>query len=375
MSTVILLAWIFFGLLNSFQMYVNTDDARKYYPLSMVLHLALGNNLLKGVISLPFIWIFYRAPIALTDWRRRALLYFLLLPVFCLIHAAVRPLVIPFMMTEPPPPGTVIDYPFKFTMGLRSFFVDNAWGFFCAVLVFHAWQYAFQARQRALNESMLEARLASAELQVLKMQLHPHFLFNTLNTIYNLIPVNGRHAQIMTARLGHLLRVSLDHVTTEKVPLHHELDFLMEYVEIEKARFEERLRVEQDVPPDTLQAEVPNMILQPLVENAVRHGISKKASGGMVKISAKRDNGRLVLTVTNDGRPASDKSSTGIGLANTRARLTKLYGDDFSFNLEPFGTGTRVSLSIPFQEGPDAIREDLQQKPETIQARRVSSQS
>jgi two-component system, LytTR family, sensor kinase len=375
MSTVILLAWTFFGLLNSFQMYVNTDDARKYYPLSMVLHLALGNNLLKGVISLPFIWIFYRAPIALTDWRRRALLYFLLLPVFCLIHAAVRPFVIPFMMTEPPPPGTVIDYSFKFTMGLRSFFVDNAWGFFCAVLVFHAWQYAFQARQRALNESMLEARLASAELQVLKMQLHPHFLFNTLNTIYNLIPVNGRHAQIMTARLGHLLRVSLDHVTTEKVPLHHELDFLMEYVEIEKARFEERLRVEQDVPPDTLQAEVPNMILQPLVENAVRHGISKKASGGMVKISAKRDNGRLVLTVTNDGRPASDKSSTGIGLANTRARLTKLYGDDFSFNLEPFGTGTRVSLSIPFEEGPDATPEELQQTPEKIQARRVSSQS
>ena len=375
MSTVILLAWTFFGLLNSFQMYVNTDDARKYYPLSMVLHLALGNNLLKGVISLPLIWIFYRVPIALTDWKRRVVLYFLLLPVFCLIHAAVRPFVLPFMLTEPPPPGTVIDYPYKFTMGLRSFFVDNTWGFFCAVLVFHAWQYAFQARQRALNESMLEARLASAELQVLKMQLHPHFLFNTLNTIYNLIPVNGKHAQIMTARLGHLLRVSLDHVTTEKVPLHHELDFLMEYVEIEKARFEERLRVEQDVPPETLQAEVPNMILQPLVENAVRHGISKKASGGMVKISAQRDNGRLVLTVTNDGLPASDKSSTGIGLANTRARLTKLYGEDFSFKLEPFGTGTRVSLSIPFEEGPDAIREELQQKPEEIQARKVSSQS
>src|SRR5215813_11437066 len=88
MATVILLAWTFFGLLNSFQMYVNTDDARKYYPLSMVLHLALGNNLLKGVISLPLIWIFYRVPIALADWKRRVVLYFLLLPVFCLIHAA-----------------------------------------------------------------------------------------------------------------------------------------------------------------------------------------------------------------------------------------------------------------------------------------------
>ncbi|HEU5235780.1 MAG TPA: ATP-binding protein, partial [Pyrinomonadaceae bacterium] len=142
----------------------------------------------------------------------------------------------------------------------------------------------------------------------------------------------------------------------EKVPLHHELDFLMEYVEIEKARFEERLRVEKDVASDTLQAEVPNMILQPLVENAVRHGISKKAAGGMIKISARRQNGRLELILTNDGLPlpATDKSSTGIGLANTRARLTKLYGDDFSFNLEPYGPGTRVSLSIPFEQAPQA---------------------
>jgi two-component system, LytTR family, sensor kinase len=363
-STVILLAWSFFGLLNSFQMYVNTDDARKLYPLSMVLHLALGNNLLKGVISLLFIWIFYRVPIALTDWRRRAVLYVLLFPVFCLIHSAVRPFVIPFMMTGPPPPDVEINYMFKFTMGLRSFVVDNAWGFFSAVVAFHAWQWAFQARQRALNESRLEARLASAELQVLKMQLHPHFLFNTLNTIYNLIPENARHAQIMTARLGHLLRVSLDHHATEKVALHHELDFLWEYIEIEKARFEERLRVEKDIPPETLNAEVPNMILQPLVENAVRHGISKKAGGGMVKISAHRDNGRLVLMITNDGLPATHKNSTGIGLANTRARLTQLYGEDFSFNLEPLGTGTRVTLSIPFEEESSAIKEEPQEQPE-----------
>jgi LytS/YehU family sensor histidine kinase len=234
---------------------------------------------------------------------------------------------------------------------LRSFFVDNAWGFVSVVLGFHLWQYARQARERAVNEGKLEARLASAELQVLKMQLQPHFLFNTLNTIYNLVPVNGQEAQAMIARLSNLLRFSLDHVTTEKVTLQHELDFLMEYVDIEKVRFEERLLVLSDVPANTLNAEVPNMILQPIVENAIRHGIGNKAGGGTIKIAAERRQDRLIIAVTDDGtHPVAGKNGAGIGLANTRARLTKLYGDDFSFSLEPYGEGARVQLDIPFQE-------------------------
>jgi signal transduction histidine kinase len=349
-GALILLAWTFFGLLASFQMYANTEDMRGSYPLSLVLHLALGNNLFKGVLSLPFIWVFYRAPIPITDWKRRAVLYFLLLPVFCVLHAALRPFVIPFVVSGTTPPEIQMTYGFKFWVALRSFYVDNAWGFFAVVLGFHMWQYARQAQQRAVNESRLEARLASAELQVLKMQLQPHFLFNTLNTIYNLIPQNGPEAQRTIARLSDLLRFSLDHVTTEKVTLEQELGFLMEYVEIEKVRFEERLRVEKDTPADTLKAEVPNMILQPLVENAIRHGIGKKAAGGVITISSRRNDGRLLITVVDDGVPPTSSSaqSSGIGLSNIRARLMKLYGEDFSFNLEPFGQGTRVRLSIPF---------------------------
>ena len=113
LSSLILLAWTFFGLLASFLMFVNTDDERKMYPLSLVLHLSLGNNLLKGVVLLPFIWIFYKVSIPLTDWKRRTVLYFLLLPVFAAIHAAVRPFVVPFVLTGPPPPGTQITYPFN----------------------------------------------------------------------------------------------------------------------------------------------------------------------------------------------------------------------------------------------------------------------
>jgi hypothetical protein len=288
----VLLAWAFFGVLATFQMYSNTGDMRSAFPTMRVLHLALGNSLLKAVVSLPFIWIFSRVPISLSDWKRRGVLYLVLLPAFDVVHAALRPFVIPFVLNGPPPANTDINWMFKFFVGLRSFYVDNAWGFFATVLGFHLWHYARQARERALNESRLEARLASAELQVLKMQLQPHFLFNTLNSIYNLIPQNGAEAQRVISRLSDLLRFSLDHVTTEKVTLEQELSFLMEYVEIEKVRFEERLQVQKDTSADTLKAEVPNMILQPLVENAIRHGIGKKAAGGVILISSRRASDR-----------------------------------------------------------------------------------
>jgi two-component system, LytTR family, sensor kinase len=351
MGALIILAWTFFGLLASFQLFVNTDDDRHAFPLSLVLLLALGNNVLKGVISLPFIWTFYRVPIPLSDWKRRGILYFVMLPAFVLIHGAVRPFALPFVMSGPIPATVQVTFMFKFLATLRSFFVDNAWGFFSVVLGFHLWQYSRQARERQLNESRLEARLASAELQILKMQLHPHFLFNTLHTIYNLIPANGREAQSMIARLSNLLRFSLDHVTTEKVSLQHEIDFLMEYIKIEKVRFEERLVVEEDICADTLRAEVPNMILQPLVENAIRHGIATKAAGGTIRISTRRNNGRLMIAVIDDGtNPAPEKNGAGIGLANTRARLTKLYGENFSFRLEPFEQGARATLEIPYEE-------------------------
>jgi LytS/YehU family sensor histidine kinase len=133
--------------------------------------------------------------------------------------------------------------------------------------------------------------------------------------------------------------------------------FLTEYLQIEKVRFEERLRIEKDLPAETLQAEVPNMILQPLVENAIRHGVGKKAAGGTIQISSRRDDSRLLIMITDDGEPPVMPTSgnTGIGLANTRARLTKLYGNDFAFSLEPCGRGTRVNLNIPFKARAQSI--------------------
>jgi len=208
----------------------------------------------------------------------------------------------------------------------------------------------------ALREERLQTKLARAELQVLKMQLQPHFLFNTLNTIYNLAPQNSRKAQLMISRLADLLRLSLDHVSTNTVPLQRELEFLNSYVEIEKTRFEERLTVQMDVDPDTLDAAVPNMILQPLVENAIRHGVSKKAAGGTVSIIAHKNGDRLQLSIVDDGRlSAMQSGGSGIGLANIRARLTQLYGNDYRFDLVPSTEGTRVLLELPFQRVTSAV--------------------
>jgi LytS/YehU family sensor histidine kinase len=240
-------------------------------------------------------------------------------------------------------------YSEKVSLAARSFIINDLMGFSVVVLIFNAWSYAREMQLRALNEERLTARLAQAELQALKMQLHPHFLFNTLNTIYNLAPENSRKAQLMISRLSNLLRLSLDHVSSNMVTLQQELEFLDCYLDIEKTRFEERLKVVEEIDSEALDASVPNLLLQPLVENAIRHGISKKASGGTVSILAARLRDRLTITVTDDGRPPNASSrSNGIGLSNTRARLTQLFGSDFQFEVQPAGEGTRVLIDIPF---------------------------
>jgi two-component system, LytTR family, sensor kinase len=246
-----------------------------------------------------------------------------------------------------------ISYREKVTIAAMTFFIPDLMGFACIAIAFQAWAFAMETQRRALNEERLAARLASAELQVLKMQLHPHFLFNTLNTIYNLAPQNSRKAQVMIARLSNLLRLSLDHVSSNMVPLQQELEFLDSYLDIEKTRFDERLQIVKQIEPETLDAAVPNLLLQPLVENAIRHGIGKKASGGTIEIRAVKiasTASRLRITITDDGRPPNPaSSSSGIGLANTRARLTQLFGSDFYFDLKAAGQGAQVVIDIPFQ--------------------------
>src|SRR5918992_578097 len=210
--------------------------------------------------------------------------------------------------------------------------------------------YFRQARDR----EQLEARLARAQLQTLKLQLQPHFLFNTLNTITALIGVDPRVAERMVSGLSELLRLSLRNAGEQEVPLARELELLEHYVEIQQIRFRDRLTVTLEVAPDTLQALVPNFILQPLVENAIRHGIGPRAAPGHVDVRAYRENGSLHLRVADDGvgprGRRSEPAGEGIGLGNTKARLEHLYGKAHEFSARGGSNGGFVvDIVIPYR--------------------------
>jgi sensor histidine kinase YesM len=211
-------------------------------------------------------------------------------------------------------------------------------------------------REREVRATQLEAQLAQAQLQALKMQLHPHFLFNTLNGIAGLVRDSRNKAAVdMLVGLSDLLRYTLENAGKQEVPLREELDFLELYLDIQKMRFPDRLQVEMHVASDTLDALVPNLILQPLVENAIRHGVSLRATAGMIGINAERVDGVLQITVHDDGpglRPVASSQSAGdgIGLSNTRARLAQLYGAAHRFTTENrVGGGFEAALAIPFK--------------------------
>ena len=223
----------------------------------------------------------------------------------------------------------------------------------------HAIDFHNEARERELTTAQLQTRLAEASLQSLQRQLHPHFLFNTLHTISALMHRDAEAADAMLAQLSDLLRLTLDRVGTQEVALKEELDFLEKYLEIEQTRFGERLKVDLDIHPDTLDAAVPNLLLQPLVENAVRHGIAQKIGGGRVEISARRNGDALCLVVRDTGPGLSPEKrtalDTGVGLTNTRSRLRHLFGDRHTFEFhEPADGGLAVKISIPFALAPES---------------------
>jgi len=224
-----------------------------------------------------------------------------------------------------------------------------------------------QAFSRATEErEQLGARLERAQLQALKLQLHPHFLFNALNTITALVHANPDAAERMVSELSELLRASLSNASAQELPLAHELDVLGHYLEIQRIRFQDRLTVTLDIDPDARGALVPNLLLQPLVENAIRHGITPRAAPGRVWITVARQDATLAIDVEDDGvgenpaRPHSD----GVGLGNTRARLRALYGPAHRFEAGSRADGRggfAVRMAIPFrleQSDGDADSED-----------------
>ena len=216
----------------------------------------------------------------------------------------------------------------------------------------YAYDYYLMYREREMRALELEGRLTQAELQNLKMQLHPHFLFNTLHTISVLMMRNVTAANQMLIRLSDLLRVTLDNAGTQEVTLKQELDFLNGYLEIEQTRFHDRLTVKIEIDPATLDIRVPNLLLQPLVENAIRHGISNRADAGSITIRSQRKGNRLHLEISDNGPGIPQQIfKKGVGITNSEARLKQLYGSDHSFELlQAAAGGLLVRITIPIHD-------------------------
>ena len=220
----------------------------------------------------------------------------------------------------------------------------------------HAVFYYRQSQQRALETAHLQARLAQAQLQALQSQLHPHFLFNTLHAISALMHRDVNAADRMLVQLSDLLRMTLNSVSRPEVQLHEEMDFLAKYLQIEQVRLGERLTVEFDVDVDVLDAVVPALVLQPLAENAIKHGIAPHTKPGKVSVGARPEGDRLIMTVTDSGPGPSERAlaalSTGIGVSNTRARLAHQFGAQYRFEFHRQTEGFTVLVAIPLRHDP-----------------------
>jgi two-component system LytT family sensor kinase len=339
-------AWTLAALVYSSHLYVFHNLLGKRATWWQTASEAFQDFYVWALLCPLILYLAKRFPISRTGWRKALLVHIpaslLVSLVQVALHTVVTQIVEGYLTREGAWEVFRALFARTYHFGLIPYWV--------MVLVWCGIQYY---KDRELRASQLQTRLAQAELQALKMQLHPHFLFNTLHAISALMQQDVKAADRMVARLSDLLRISLQASNIQEVPLWQELEFLEGYLEIEKTRFQDRLKVEMNIAPETLDATIPNLILQPLVENSIRHGIAKHRGAGLVEIRSEKEDGRLRVLVRDNGAGLPDEGcdtfKEGIGLSNTRARLQQLYGSkhDLQFRNAP-GGGLVVTLLIPF---------------------------
>jgi signal transduction histidine kinase len=312
-------------------------------------------------------WAAHRYRFERQTWRRAVAFHILGVIAFTAAHVALSTSARGVILTQ------LTERTFDWWMYFRDrFFLNFDWEmmtYWALVAFVHALDYHRESQERELTAAQLQTQLAEAQLEALQRQLHPHFLFNTLNTISALMHRDVQAADEMLVQLSDLLRLTLDRVGTQQVPLKDEVDFLRKYLEIEQTRFGDRLIVNIDIDPELLDAPVPNLILQPLVENALRHGIGPRIGVGKVDVTASQAGDLLTLIVRDNGVGLSpDKLNafhSGVGLSNTRSRLENLYGDRHRFEFQtPPGGGLVVTIVIPMGHDPESLDRSRLASPE-----------
>lgn len=350
---IIVSFWTFFGLLNATQLYLGLWMEGMSLPLWRVFAVDLF-GWWPWIPATPLVlWMGRRFPIEHGRWWRVLPIHLLVCVLICAAHFAVFTYA-GIVFSPFGPPRTPRSFWENFLGRAMSQFHLDLLIYAATLGVSYAVSYYFRYREREFRAAQLETQLTQAQLQTLKMQLQPHFLFNTLNGIAGLVRDNRNKAAVnMLAGLSDLLRYTLENAGKQEVPLKEELEFLELYLDIQQMRFSDRLQIEMQIEPETLDALVPNLILQPLVENAIRHGTSRRAASGTVGVSARRDNGSLRIQIYDDGpglkRDDGGTAVEGVGLSNTRARLIQLYGERQKFTLlERESGGVAATFVIPF---------------------------
>ncbi len=347
-------AWTLIGLIFAAVSYASAlADTNRRFSFLDALRLNLIQFYLWGLFSPLLFWFSRRFPLEFPPRKRgNLLLHIPALLAFAGVHQVIQVAVLwlatPRMQQQWP---SIVDcYRYYFWFG---FYIDLIIALLIIIAV-HALFYYRRFRAGELEQASLKAQLAQAQLKALKMQLHPHFLFNTLHSISSLVLEDPPKANSMIARLGDFLRLTLEHSNRQLVTLKEETEFVRCYLEIEQVRFGDRLTVNLAVDPAADSAQVPHMILQPVVENAIQHAIAPRAAPGRIEINATRLDSRLRVEVKDTGpgitEPVGAVQGHGVGLNNVRARLAQLYDGDFSFTMTNSPTGgLSVVLEVPFQ--------------------------
>ena len=344
---------IWLALFGAFTVLALVSASRMYFGIGRISAFdALGSALIDWYLWLPLcqpiLWLARRAPLGRRWLLRTLTLHVASGVVFSLLqivaYAASSAWIREWRFGE----GSLR---FELRSGFAFKFHTGVIVYWAVLLAARAWEYHRRSRAEAVRRAELDRALSRAQLQLLQAQLRPHFLFNTLNTIAASIRSDPDGAERMLATLGDLLRATLQHRDDRALSLREELEFLEGYVNIQRARFGERLTVRMEVEPEVLETRLPCFLLQPLVENAIRHGVATRTGWGFVRLAAARRADRVEVVVEDDGPgPPADlgRRGGGLGLTNTRERLSLYYGDDFTLRVAARAEGgTAVRLSIP----------------------------
>jgi sensor histidine kinase YesM len=347
----------FLGAFLASQQYIMLNLQGEKMPLIGVLIFSMPFWYLWALFAPLVVWLARRIPLVRTHWVSKVAAHVLIASVLAFLHSLI--LVAIQVALQPAASEEMLAQPFwKLFVSFAAYELSiNLLAYSAIVGITYATDFYRRYKERELVASQALAQLSQAQLRALRMQLNPHFLFNTMNTIAMLVRKQESDEAVRTiAGLSDLLRYVLEDTRTHEVPLRQELEFVERYLAIEQIRFADRLKVNVDAAPDTLDGHIPNLLLQPIVENAIHHGIASRAAASLIEVTARKVGDMLVLSVRDDGPGLAGRDEgrgDGVGLGNSRARLAQLYGEVQSLELtDAPSQGAVVTITLPFHTEP-----------------------